>query len=404
MAKSGHAMAIVGVAVAVVPLATSLAWSDSQWDVAYNQEVRYFSWRGDRGFPAPFTAARGGGTQVYFPTTVIVTGTAPDSLKFQLVTRGGFVSSRQTSPGLTGSVTTPTDTVTAATLTLLSIPGIQPFVALNANLPTGRSVLSGSASFARMDPDLVDIATFGEGWNIGPTVGANVALTPDVILAGGWGYTDRGRYNRENIVLPAGGVGQTTVDPGNTQTVNASLGFRHGPLRVQIAGSHVREGATTFAGVPSVQLGNRSFVSGNGSFAWNDSSVTSVAASWSHTQKNKALVPPFLTEAFNSNSNVYRVRLEHAFNAPGWSFGPTGSYLLRDENAYSSTTLQFVPAKTVWSAGGNLRHKPHDSVLLYANVERLWVTERARPAAVPNPVPASHYTAWMAAAGVTLAF
>ena len=57
-------------------------------------------------------------------------------------------------------------------------------------------MLSGTETFARMDPDLVDLSTFGEGWNFGPTIGFNVPITQTLILSAGVGHTWRGLYDR----------------------------------------------------------------------------------------------------------------------------------------------------------------------------------------------------------------
>ena len=372
-----------------------------QWQLFYNQEVRYFSWRGDRGYPAAFTTERGSGSQLYAPATISLTGVTPDVMKFEFVGRGGYVDSRQTTSGLSGSVAHFTDTVASATWTYLALPGVQPYLSLNANIPTGISVLPGTDGFARMDPDLVDIPTFGEGWNFGATLGMNVALAENVIGSIAVGHTIRNSYDRDTP-SPAGSVGVLNLSPGDVTTINAALGFRRGALTGQISGSYSHEGATSFAGVPTFQLGDRFLVMGQYAYAWNEASVTSLAISWNHFQKNRVLSPPplLVAEAFNSNSNVYRVRLEHAFTFGNWSAGPVVSWLLRDENAYSPTAFQFVPAKTRWSAGGTARYQVNDRSLLYATVEHIWIEEESRPVAPPvGAVPNISLRGWAAVVG-----
>jgi hypothetical protein len=70
------------------------------------------------------------------------------------------------------------------------------------NVPTGQSALLGASAFARLDPDLVDLATYGEGLNVGPTGGVNIPLTDDLLVSAGGGYTYRGPYNREGAIDP----------------------------------------------------------------------------------------------------------------------------------------------------------------------------------------------------------
>jgi hypothetical protein len=400
----GRVLLIAASATLSVSPAAADAW---QWQFAYNQEARYFSWQGTRGYPPatmPVPPARGSGWQFYTPASAALTGVQADVLKFELVGRGGYVTSKQTTPGAAGSISTFTDTVVAATWTYLGLAGVQPFLSLNANLPTGTTVLLGNATFARMDPDLVDIATFGEGWNYGVTGGVTVALAQNLAFSIGAGHTVRGDYNREAMAgLPAGML-EARVAPGDVTSINAALGFRSGPLTGRISGAYSFESAISFDGVTSFQPGDRFFVSGSGSYAWSDASATSVVASWSHAEKNKGIIPPFGTEAMNSNSNVYRVRIEQAFIAGNWSAGPVGSFLFRDRNSYSPADLQFVPAKTRWSAGGNVRYRVNDNTLLYVNAEHIWISENARPTGAPAPVPASSYTGWTVSGGASFRY
>lgn len=123
--------------------------------------------------------------------------------------RGGWVKAAQTTPGLSGEVATTTDTVMSANATYLGWKGIQPFFALSANLPTGKTAVFGTAANARMDPDFVDISTFGEGYNLGPSFGFNVPLAGSLLFTTSVGYTWRDRFKRESgfPTLPQG------VDP-----------------------------------------------------------------------------------------------------------------------------------------------------------------------------------------------
>jgi hypothetical protein len=393
-------------AIAGLLLVTPAVGESVQWQFAYNQESRYTSWHGTRGYPPSLmlTPARGSGWQFYTPATASLTALRPDLFKFELAGRGGYVVSEQTTSGATGSVSTFTDTVVAATWTYLGAAGMQPFLSLNANLPTGTTVLLGNDTFARMDPDLVDIATFGEGWNYGITGGVNIALAQNLVFSLGAGHTVRGEYDRETTAGIPAGVTDIRVSPGDVTTINAGLGFRSGSLTGRLSGGYSFEGTTSLAGAPSFQLGDRYFVSGAGSYAWSEASVTNLIASWSYAQKNKGVIPPFGIEAMNSNSDVYRLRLEHAFVFGNWSWGPVASWLLRDENSYASDVIQFVPAKTRWSAGGNLRYRVNEKTLLYASAEHIWIEEQARPNTGAGPLPALSYTGWSVTGGASFRY
>jgi hypothetical protein len=166
------------------------------------------------------------------------------------------------------------------------------------------------------------------------------------------------------------------------------------------------ESETSFGGTPSFQLGDRFLVSASGSYAWSEASVSSFVFSWSHAQKNKGIIPPFATEALNSNSNVYRVQLGHAFIHGNWSFGPSASFLFRDENSYDPTAFQFVPAKTRMSAGGNMRYRVTDCATAYVSAEHIWIHEGQRifPGANALPTPALSCSGWSVAGGATFRY
>ena len=84
-------------------------------------------------------------------------------------------------------------------------------------------------------------------------------------------------------------------------------------------------------------------------------------------------------ERFNSNSNVYRVGLQHLFPVEQFQIGPTVSFLYRDHNGHNSTTLQFVPQKTRWAAGMLGQYALNTTVTLNARVEHVWTRENESP-------------------------
>jgi hypothetical protein len=125
-----------------------------------------------------------------------------------------------------------------------------------------------------------------------------------------------------------------------------------------------------------------------------------------------------VTEPFNSNSNLYRVGLEHLFPVGQFAYGPTGSFLFRDTNGYVPTTLQFVPAKQRWSAGAQAKYAPSNTLLFTARVERVWIHANEFPA-LPNAttfsvladtpvpsftVPVVSGNGWQFAVGATASF
>ena len=97
-------------------------------------------------------------------------------------------------------------------------------------------------------------------------------------------------------------------------------------------------------------------------------------------QRASTGVASLIGEALNSNSDVYRVGLQHLVPVGDFQIGPTGSVLYRDHNGYNSATLQFVPQKTRWSAGILAQYAASSAVTLNARVEGVWTHENENPA------------------------
>ncbi|MGH9809792.1 MAG: hypothetical protein ACRD9W_21505, partial [Terriglobia bacterium] len=334
-------------------------------------EARYFSWTSTRGFPVGVqpTSGHGSGSEFYVPFAAQIVGRPSDDWKIELLGRGGWVWARQSTAGLTGEVATSTDTTASATATYLGFSGIQPFASVNVNLPTGRSELSGSAANARMDPDLVDIASFGEGFNIGPTIGVNLPITKEWTVTTSAGYTWRGSYQRENSLDTTNSMNPTTqtpveIEPGDVLTFYAAVGYQSGRLANTLSGSISAESATSENNVSLYKPGLHYLATDTLSYNWPDIGLTTLTLSASHANRNKVIyagTPGIVTEAMNTNSDLYRVGLQHLVPVGQFAVGPIGSFLYRDHNGYDSGTLQFVPAKERWSAGALARDAINDS-------------------------------------------
>jgi hypothetical protein len=119
----------------------------------------------------------------------------------------------------------------------------------------------------------------------------------------------------------------------------------------------------------------------------------------------------------NTNSNLYRIGLQHLFVYKQVAFGPTGSFLYRDHNGYDSTTFQFLPAKERWTAGGIARYAATDNVTFNVRGDWVWTQEDEKNATggqqfsvlanafVPgSAVPVISSTGWQVAAGANVRF
>lgn len=397
----------------------------SSWTTTFASDVRYYSWEANRGFPNSVRSAQGSGSgwEVYTPLAMQVVGQTSDNVKVELLARGGWVSARQTTAGLSGGVDTATDTQLTANMTYLGINGFQPFAAMSANLPTGSSNLGGAAALARMDPDLVGIGSFGEGFNIGPTLGFNVSVTSQLVFATSVGYTWRGNYIRENSLsaLDPTVQAQTRIEPGHLLTLTETAAFQIGQLATQLTASVSQETATAENGVALYRPGLRYTVSGSWNYSWPEQwGVTNLTAGFSHTARSEVLLgglPPPVRELVNSSSDLYRVGIQHLFPVGSFAIGPSGTYLHRNHNSYDPVALQFVPEKKRWSVGFVARYAATDAVSFNVRLDRVWTRESENPALGGNKVnvlngvvlpfvsaPVINGTGWQATGGINASF
>lgn len=401
-----------------MPVKAAVQSIDQSWSILYNSEVRFFSWRNTRGFTtdvAPLNGI-GHGTQVYAPMSLSLTGNPSPNWKIELVARGGFVSSSQTTSGERGSVATPVDTQLSGTVTYNGINGFQPYAAMLINAPTGKSALYGSSRFARMDGDLVDQGTYGEGWNLGPTVGVSIPLTTELLFTLSGGYTSRNVYNKEGLDINTGLVtANDRIKNGDEATVTAGLGFGRGPFSAQASASFAwaRPSQSNSFGefnYNRYQIGDRTTLSGNVGYAFNDFWSVYANGFWTHSDKNEVLDGTglaLITELFNSNSNLYRVNagLNYRF-VNGVTVGPIASYLYRDRNGFDPVTFGFVPAKTRYAIGGVANYNVTNKININGKLERVWIRENENPGPplFAPLVPFMSGDAWVAAGGATVSF
>ena len=261
------------------------------WSVSLNSEVRYFSFTGGRGDPATTMAGApaigGKGSEVYTPTTLSVTGMINPLWKFEGLIRSGYVSAHQGTPGETATVGTPTDTVPSLTFTYLGFDGVQPFASINLNLPTGKTALYGTKFYARLDPDIVDVPTFGEGLNVGPTVGVNIPFNQNVVGTLSTGYTARGNFNQDGTFSPFFPQLTNRVHPGDLFTLSASITAQAAQWSVQFSANYVIATRAENNDVDQFRAGNQLSFSTVVGYVYNESFSVRAVGSYSLSDNNR---------------------------------------------------------------------------------------------------------------------
>lgn len=335
---------------------------DKRWSVKFDSEIKY-SVTDIIGRTDAIGTVHSHTLQL--PFGIAVTGQPSDLLKIELGARSSHIESRQKSGTFDSRFTGTTDTTVTATTTYYGLNGIQPFVSINANLPTGTAMLTGKKINASPDPDVTGTKGFGEGTNIGPTFGVNIALNANTMLALGIGHTVRGAFERLGtgpLLKPT-----TMINPGDVTTATAQIGYQEGAFAFMAQVGYSWEATTTADSVAYFQSGDKIQLAAAMGYAWTEALSSKITVSYAHTAKNKSTPPvPYGLEPANSNNDVYNVVFDTTYKAGMWAFGPSVGYMYRANNSYDSTSQQFVPAKDLWTAGGVVQYQVASQAMLNA--------------------------------------
>jgi hypothetical protein len=121
---------------------------------------------------------------------------------------------------------------------------------LDFNLPTGKTNLRQSDLALIMDPDLITINNFGEGFDVNPTVTLAKGWGNWVVGAG-FGYLWRGSYDFSSE------INITDYQPGDIYNINAEARYYISPeLFARFFGSHAWYGRDTVRGTDFFQQGD----------------------------------------------------------------------------------------------------------------------------------------------------
>lgn len=316
------------------------------------------------------------GWQIVAPLSLTMSTKLGEKLIFDGSIRGAHITSDYenivASTPVEGHISTFSDTTLGGTFTYLGIKGLEPFLTIDMNLPTGTATLHGEEKNAIMDPDLVDQIRFGEGFNINPSIGAAYELSNRWVLSAAVGYNTRGSYVPDgDIPSLANLFSRLSYDPGDQLTGYVRAQYLDETSFFAAAVKYFDEEMSTLGGIDYFNPGDRIEVTVEGTTALTDSLLITGYGLFTTSESNQYLNFFTLTtvdEEANGNGDVYYASLAliYTMEEVDLSFG--GSYMMRDENDYDPVNDLFIAQRTAWDAGPGIDWRVAENAVLSANV------------------------------------
>lgn len=267
--------------------------------------------------------------------------------RLDLSARTAYVVSENSTPLESGRVSDFTDTVTGVTLAMDWTPTFQPFITLDLNIPTGRTALKGAEKNAVMDPDLVDLVRFGEGFNVNLSAGA-VFLIPET----SWSLTAAIGWNMRGDYI-ADGDTEERYDPGDQLTALLRAQYLSDTIYGAVSVQYFDEGVSTIEGFDYFNPGDQIEVNAEITYVLDE--VQSVSASIFYTTSGRNAYYDFFTDAVieeNVDGNGDYVFGQIAYSrvlSETVSGTLAATYGVRTENDYLAADDFFVPKRSYWN-------------------------------------------------------
>jgi hypothetical protein len=295
------------------------------------------------------------GWQLVTPLSITSSVKLEEKLIFDASIRVAHIISDYNATVLMAGIPTPvhgrvdafSDTVLGGTLTYLGMSGLEPFLTIDLNLPTGQETLFGSEKNAIMDPDLVDQIRFGEGFNANFSAGAAIALSNRWVMTAAVGYNTRGDY------VPDGDF-PLEYDPADQLTAYLRAQYLDQVSMFAVSVKYFDEDMATLGGLDYFNSGDRINVSAEGTYQLSEKYVLTGYAMFEKSGKNQYLnffTGTTVDEEANGNGNVYHTQLSviHLMGEVDVSLKATAT--MRDENDYDPVNDLFIPRRTTWDVG-----------------------------------------------------
>lgn len=290
------------------------------------------------------------GWQLVAPLTYVGAYQVSPAFDLDLHVKSAWVTAEADRFGSSFDYSGLSDTVVGATFTGTGYAGWQPFFTIDLNLPTGTSGLTFDESVTLADPDLVDLARYGEGFNANISAGASFFLDPNWTLTAGLGFNARGSYE------PFAGSSQE-LDPGDQLTALLRVQYLSETRYASLQLRYRDESVTQLGSNDFVEPGARLELKGEAAFQLDEISTLSLLASASWWGKNAYydfFADAAVEEAANSNGAVYYGEITYQRDLGAVDLRTFVSIKRRTSNDYDTLDFQFRPQRTIWRVGASI--------------------------------------------------
>lgn len=157
------------------------------------------------------------GKQVYAP---VMLGVRYDDFAFRVLTGEAYTSATRTDV-FNESLSHWLDTKVNFSYEIAGKLPVDILIGLDFNLPTGKTDLTTGQNALVLDPDLVSITRFGEGFNVNPTIIFSKQWGEKLVTGIGFGYNFRGEYDFNTLAQD--------YDPGDVFSVVPEIRYNFAP-------------------------------------------------------------------------------------------------------------------------------------------------------------------------------
>jgi len=290
------------------------------------------------------------GWQMVAPLTFVGTYQISPSIDADVHLKSAYVLAQADLFGSDNDYSGLSDSVVGATFTGTGYASWQPFLTLDFNLPTGQADLDFEEAATLADPDLVDLARYGEGFNANVSGGASYFLTPQWTLTAAAGFNLRGQYK------PYSSSSQE-LDPGDQLTALMRVQYLTDTHFASLQLRYRSESTSQFGDTDYIEPGDRWELKGEAAVQLDEISTLSVLASTSWWDKNAYydfFTDNAVVEATNSNGAVYYGEIKYQRDLGALDLRTFASIKRRTSNDYDTVDFRFRPERTIWRVGASV--------------------------------------------------